>query len=123
MKERDRIIVKKIIKYCAEVDESHMFFHTDKDLFVDKEKGFIYRNAITMPILQIGEIANNLTEEFMKEYKKLPWKDIIGTRHIYAHHYGDIDFDMVWTTSIEDIPFLKDTLTEILNDEDGGQSQ
>ena len=86
MKERDRIIVKKIIKYCAEVDESHNFFNTDKELFVDKENGFIYRNAITMPILQIGEIANSLTNEFMKEHKKLPWKDIIGTRHIYAHH-------------------------------------
>ena len=123
MKERDRIIIKKIIKYCAEVDESHKFFNTDKELFVDKENGFIYRNAITMPVLQIGEIANSLTDEFMKEHKKLPWKDIIGTRHIYAHHYGDVDFDMVWTTSIEDIPFLKDTLTQILNDEDGEQSQ
>ena len=32
-----------------------------------------YRNAVTMPILQIGELANHLSEEFKQQNKQIPW--------------------------------------------------
>ncbi|MBR1486006.1 MAG: hypothetical protein IJ597_01965 [Synergistaceae bacterium] len=54
---RDLQIVRKIIKYCNEVQLTHKSFQNDKQLFCDKEKGFIYRNSISMPILQIGELV------------------------------------------------------------------
>lgn len=52
-KERDVVIVEKIIKYCDEVYSTHQMFNNDINLFRNQEVGFIYRNAITMPILQI----------------------------------------------------------------------
>ena len=122
MNERDRTIVEKIIKYCEEVEQSHTFFQKDKTLFLDKEKGFIYRNAITMPILQIGELANKLTDDFTKENKQLPWKAIIGTRHIYVHHYGTVDYELVWNTSTDDIPSLKETLLQLIDSDNDNPS-
>lgn len=112
-KKRDAIIVEKVLRYCDEVARTHEAFHHDRALFFNKEEGFIYRNSITMPILQIGELVKNLSEDFTSQYNGMPWKAIAGMRDIFAHHYGSIDYDMTWNTSIEDIAMLKDYLEKI----------
>lgn len=48
MKEYDVTILNKIIGYCDEIQKTHDFFKSDKNLFFDTEKGFVYRNSITM---------------------------------------------------------------------------
>jgi len=110
---RDSVIVEKILKYCDEIEKTHNAFRNDKELFFSKENGFIYRNSITMPILQIGELVKNLSEDFTSKYNNMPWKAIAGMRDIFAHHYGSIDYDMTWNTSTEDIRMLKDYLEKI----------
>lgn len=119
MNKRDVTILQKICSYCNEIKETHDFFKNDKDLFYDKEKGFVYRNSITMPILQIGELAKNLSDEFRKEYKGVPWREVMGMRDIFAHHYGSLDYDIAWNTSIADIPDLESKLKELLAKSDG----
>lgn len=75
---RDNTIIEKILKYCNEIEQTHCAFNDDKDLFFDKDAGFIYRNSITMPILQIGELVKNLSDEFVIKYNGIPWKAIAG---------------------------------------------
>ena len=113
-KERDTIIAKKIIKYCDEIRLTHKLFKNDKDLFFDKEQGCIYRNAITMPILQIGELVKNLSEEFRMQNNNIPWKSIARTRDFYAHNYGALNFDTTWETSQDSVRELKEQLEDIL---------
>ena len=115
MNERDKIIVGTIIAYCNEINETHTHFNNDKTLFFNKEKGFVYRNSITMPILQIGELAKNLSEEFKESNKDIPWRDVAGIRDIFAHHYGSLDYEMTWNTSKEDIANLETTLQRLLD--------
>lgn len=110
---RDAVIVEKILKYCEEIAKTHTAFKNDKDLFFNKEDGFIYRNSITMPILQIGELVKNLSEDFTAKYNTMPWKAIAGMRDVFAHHYGSIDYEMTWNTSVEDIVSLKEYLETI----------
>ena len=110
---RDAIIIEKVLKYCDEIIKTHSAFKNDKALFFNKDEGFIYRNSITMPILQIGELVKNFSEEFISEYNAMPWKEIAGMRDIFAHHYGSIDYDMTWNTSIDDISSLKSYLETI----------
>ena len=107
MNERDIIIVNKIIAYCNEINDTHTYFNNDRKLFFDKEKGFVYRNSITMPILQIGELAKSLSEDFRISNKDIPWREVMGIRDIFAHHYGSLDYDMAWNTSKEDVVNLK----------------
>ena len=45
-----------------------------------------------------------------QKHKGIPWKAIAGMRDIFAHHYGSIDYEMTWNTSIEDIKMLKEFL-------------
>ena len=114
MKDRDSMILEKIQSYCKEIAETHEYFQNDKTLFYDQNSGFVYRNSITMPILQIGELAKNLSDEFRQEHDNIQWKSIAGMRDIFAHHYGFIDYDMVWSTSRDDIEELNSFCNDVL---------
>ena len=52
--------------------------------------------------------------EFIKEYNKIPWKQIIGMRNRIVHGYDTINIEIVWRTAIESIPELKSYCKEIL---------
>ena len=113
MNDRDRVIIEKILGYCNEVKQTHGFFKDDKETF-NSEEGFVYRNSITMPIMQIGELTKNLSEEFRSEYSEIPWKSIAGMRDVFAHHYGSIDYEMVWNTSVKDLADLESFCKSII---------
>lgn len=119
MSGRDKIIVLKMLEYCKEIQKAHTFFQNNEEFFFDLDFGHVYRNSVTMPILQIGELAKHFSNEFLKKYPEISWRQIKGMRDIFAHHYGSVDFKFVWHTSHEDIDelfsFLKLTL-EKLND-------
>ena len=114
MNQRDKTILIKIMDYCLEIKDTHEYFKQDKELFTNEKNGFIYRNSITMPILQIGELSKTLSVEFLNEYTKIPWKMIMRMRDIVAHHYGSLDYGIVWNTSVSDIPELYQGIEEIL---------
>ena len=69
----------------------------------------VYRNAVALCILQIGELANRLTEDYRSMTEdQIPWKAIRGLRNIVAHHYGKIDYKSLWETINQDIPVLRE---------------
>ena len=117
MKNRDknRQIIIKILNYCEDVELTHEHFKNDKKLFFDEKEGRVYRNAVTMPILQIGELAKNLSEQFLDAHGSIAWKAIIRTRDFFAHHYWNIEYENVWNTSHEDIEELKNYLLQLVS--------
>ncbi len=69
-----------------------------------------------MSILQIGGIANSLSEEFKIETaNEIPWQMIRGMRNIIAHAYGEIDEDMLWDTVNNDIPIMHEFCKKYLS--------
>lgn len=113
MNSRDFQIVKKMIKYCEEIFATHKFFNSSFELFKDSS-GFVYRNSITMPIMQIGELAKLLSDDFLKEHNTISWREIKGMRDFFAHHYGLMDYNIVWDTSHKDITKLHKYLSKFL---------
>ncbi len=107
--ERDREILPKIIRYCERV-ESKMVGLTRQTL----ESNLDIKEIICFNILQIGELAKNMSEGFQREYKDVPWKKIKGMRDWVAHGYGTIDLETVWTTITEDIKPLHQYCEKIL---------
>ena len=68
--DRDRNIVRHILKYSDEVNTAHEDFDCcAREKFMSSST---YRNVITMPILQIGELANHLSNEFKQTYRQIP---------------------------------------------------
>lgn len=100
---RDINIIRKIIEYCEEIFKTQKYFGNEYNLF---RNNFIYKNAISMSILQIGELAGHLSEDFRDYHNEIPWRNIKGIRNFMAHEYGNLDTNVVWETVIEDIPRL-----------------
>lgn len=114
MNDRDARIVRKILAYCEQIEETHRFFHEDQEQFLDERFGFVYRNSVAMPILQIGELAKQLSAEFRAESRAIPWRAVAGMRDIFAHHYGAVDPLELWNSSHGDIAEMKNTLEKYL---------
>lgn len=67
-------------------------------------------------LLQIGETARKLSDDFITKYNEMPWKQIKGFRNIIVHDYGSVDFDAAWHTSKTDIPELNKYCKKILKE-------
>jgi uncharacterized protein with HEPN domain len=58
-------------------------------------------------LIQIGENAKLLSEDFKLTHYNIPWGRIIKIRNIAAHHYEILNVQTIWNTINEDIPKLK----------------
>ena len=93
-----------IQRYCQDVAEFLDRFGKDYNIFIADRA---YFNAVSMCILQIGEMANSLSPEFREETKEqMPWGMIRGMRNWLAHAYTEMDENIIWETAINDIPQL-----------------
>lgn len=111
MKDNDRIILRKIIKYCDDIDSLKKQYNTDFKVF---ENDISFQYSCNMCIIQIGELVCRLSEEFQELHSEIPWHAIRGMRNLHAHDYENVDLEIVWNTLIEDIPELKAELESFL---------
>ena len=60
MKNKDIIILKKILDYCSQLDEACDMFDNDYNNFLSNS---VFQNACCMCILQIGELCKVISED------------------------------------------------------------
>jgi len=65
----------------------------------------------------VGEAANRVSPEGQAKYAGIPWLQIIGMRNRLIHGYDNVDFDILYQTVIEDLPYLIAELEKILASE------
>lgn len=115
--DRKTTILLHIQKYCIEIEENFKFFGTQLDTF---KKNNIFRDSISMKIFQIGELTKELDKnykEFMNQTEKeVHWKSIIRMRERFAHHYGEMNLEIIFNTAINDIPKLNEFIQNELGD-------
>ena len=101
MKKSDIERLKKILIYCDEV----IYFVKDMSLneFLNDIKTI---RAVTMTLVQIGELVYKISDELKNEYPKVPWRQIAGLRHRLVHDYDNTDYSAVWDIVHENIPEL-----------------
>ena len=87
--------------------------HTYEEVLGDK----ILFYGLTKMTEIIGEAAYKLTHEFIETHPSLPWKQIIGMRHILVQGYFQIAPEDLWDVISNDIPsmipILEDYLSEL----------
>ena len=112
MKNSDREILRKIVKYCDDVEYLKEKYNFD---FTKYENDISFQYSCNMCIIQIGELVSRLSNEFIEEYNMIPWYAIKGMRNLHAHDYENVDFEIVWNTLVEDIPNLKEQINCMIN--------
>jgi len=102
---RDEQRLERILEYCESIEESVARFGDEYAAF---RADNAYHDLICFYLLQIGELAGQLSPEMRAESGNEPdWSQMKGMRNIVAHHYGSIQLLIVWNTVKKDIPVLK----------------
>lgn len=71
----------------------------------------LLRLASEAVVGRIGDGAKKLVDVYGDRLpREIPWLDIVANRIVVDHAYHRIDYDTVWVTLTEDVPFLKQSL-------------
>jgi uncharacterized protein with HEPN domain len=62
----------------------------------------------------VGEAARRLSEDWREAHPEIPWRRIIGQRHVLAHDYDEIDHERIWDLVTAHLPALAAALKLLL---------
>ena len=108
---KDKGILLQIIKRCNRIDE--ILSNISKKDFDNDDN---IKELACFNLIQIGELANCLSVDFIINYNEIPWKQIKGMRNKIVHGYATVEFDIVWDTAKDSVSKLKGYCKKILSD-------
>jgi uncharacterized protein with HEPN domain len=91
----------KVLEYCVGVSESD--FAADNKL----------TDACAMNLIQIGELARLLDDDFIECHQDIPFRQIRGMRNRLVHDYEGLNFVQIWATISLDLPELVRQLEDL----------
>jgi uncharacterized protein with HEPN domain len=86
---------------------------TDHELFLRDE---VLRWFFRAQVQIVGEAIYKLSESFRKTHPHVPWRAVIGMRHILVHDYFDVEWEILWRVLQTRIQPLKADIEAILRD-------
>ena len=111
--------LKDIQKALALIEECSAIVTHVND-FLCSPEGMLRLDALCMNLIALGESVKNLDKitngELLTLYPETYWKGIMRIRDKIAHHYFDIDAEIVLATLKKDISPLSRTIDRIIKD-------
>ena len=111
--------LKDIQKALALIEERSAIVTHVND-FLCSPEGMLRLDALCMNLIALGESVKNLVKftngELLTLYPETYWKGIMRIRDKIAHHYFDIDAEIVLATLKKDISPLSKTIDRIIKD-------
>ena len=93
---------------------------TSPSFYLLTPSGMERLESTCMLLIAIGEVVkgvDKLTDKkLLSFYPEMDWKGVMGMRDIIAHHYFDLDAEIVYDVIKHDLPKLKDVLQQIIDD-------
>ena len=81
------------------------------DDFLSTPGGMEKLDAACMVLIAIGESIKNLDKvsegKLLPTYPTIPWKKVMGIRDIMAHHYFEVDADVVFEVVSKELEPIK----------------
>ena len=76
--------------------------------------------AVSMTLINIGELVKTLTDETRAAHPQIPWRAIAGMRDVSAHKYQTLRREDVYKTCVEDVPFFEKQISDMLKNDPTG---
>lgn len=86
----------------------------DKNDFLVDEKT---TSAVVRKIEIIGEATKHVSNGIKQKHPTVPWKSMAGMRDVLIHHYFGVDYEQVWKTIREDLPFALEAVQKVIESE------
>lgn len=110
MDDKDKKNLNKILEHSKYILEETKDIKNAENFIKNNDKS----KAALFDLLQIGELANNLSKEIMQELVSIPWNNVYNLRNRIVHGYASTDYEIIWETISNNIPFLIKELTKAL---------
>jgi uncharacterized protein with HEPN domain len=96
---------------------------TDPNELLSSPGGMMRLDAICMNLIALGEAVKGLDKqtngELLPQYPEIYWSGVMRMRDKIAHHYFEIDTDIVFRTVQEDVPQMKDVIDRMIAEVEG----
>ena len=110
-----RIAIETILERAAVV--------SDPNELLTSPSGMMRLDAICMNLIALGEAVKGLDKqthgELLPRYPEVYWSGVMRMRDKIAHHYFEVDTDIVFRTVQEDVPQMKDVIDRMIADIEG----
>lgn len=98
------------IKSALEIIIERASVAASPDDFLMSPDGMMRLDAICMNLIALGEAVKGLDKitkgELLPNYPEIFWSGVMKMRDKIAHHYFEMDAEVVFKTLIEDIPSM-----------------
>ena len=101
--------IKKIINYIDKIID----FTKDIE-YEEFTSNSLIQDACFMNLMQIGESAAKIDDEFMNKHTDIKWKEMKGLRNRIVHDYDGVNISIAWDTIKFDLPVLKEQLIKLV---------
>lgn len=108
MRRDDTIRIRHMIE-TAEAVQRFLAGRRRCDLDADE----MLRFALVRAVEIVGEAAAKVSAETRAALPSIPWPGMVAMRNRLIHAYFDIDHDILWKTTTEEIPSLLSSLRNI----------
>lgn len=91
----------------------------DPNDFLCSPGGMLRLDAICMNLIALGEAVKALDKEtkggLLPQYPEVYWNGVMRMRDKIAHHYFEIDTDIVFRTIEEDVPQMLEVVNRMIS--------
>ena len=108
MKDNGWGYLEHMLQACADIEEFCQECTTVDDFVANK----MMRSAVTMELLNLGELVKKTAELGTIDGTDVLWKNIIRFRDRTSHWYHTTDFSTVWSIVENRIPKIYDFLKQ-----------
>src|SRR5699024_9006250 len=105
----DKLYLQHILE-CIDSIESYIP-NGETDFFSSK----LIQDAVIRNLEIIGETTKRVSMDLRSQYLDVPWREMAGLRDVLIHNYFGVDNEIVWNVVKNELPLLKDKITDLLN--------
>ena len=91
---------------------------SDPNELLTSPGGMMRLDAICMNLIALGEAVKGLDKQthgqLLPRYPEIYWSGVMRMRDKIAHHYFEVDTDVVFRTVQEDVPKMKDVIDRMI---------